>query len=785
MIAQLLGNGLARQSALYFNAFFQYSNQLVLVLSHDWLIVDLNQSAELFFGLRKEAALYRNFFELCRQSGVDLPVPNDNANSPIQLSLQAVSRVDNNTTKEGMLLWNILPLREKQNINGMLVTGVDITAWMQSSHKANNNPFFNYLIDILPYAIFWKDKNSVFQGCNKAFATHAGLTSPQDIIGKTDYDMPWTKEESATYRLDDKGVLTSGKSLLHKEELHHSADGRVITISVSKVPLINEQNEVYGVLGIYHDVTNQKIVEKEFRDAIKKAEVANHAKLEFIRNISHDIRTPLSGIIGMAHHLQEKCQDVVIKQGIVDILQAGSGLLALFNEVIEMIRSEATEGTNRQVKFCLQSIVTKVVAMFQPCIKEKGLKLEVQYDPKLPRYVLGNNSHIYRIIMNLLGNAVKFTEKGSITVAVELAKTLNDKVVIRLIVKDTGIGIPKDKHSIIFERFERLTPSYENVYKGTGLGLYIVRQFVEEIKGEIYVDSEVNEGSTFTCVFPVKMPLLDDESNINTDFILPEPTDLQILQEEKLKKSAPAGKKSDGDFWTTTELPRILLVEDNLLAQKTAKINLESWGNLVDVASNGREGLLQAQENKYDLIYMDVGLPDLSGPYITRVIRTQVDNPNRNTPIVALTAHVDDEVKAACVGSGMNDVIAKPLMKPIADEIFAKWVKIKTTQSPIKIIDWELADSLANGSRDLAREMLNILLTDLPNDKWEIAAAFNANDFETMLKLVHKLHGAVCYCGTPRLKEAVFNLEVALKLRNEDVEELYHILCEQAASDVV
>jgi len=618
-----------------------------LVLTHDWLIMDMNPSAEAFFGVRKEAVLFRSFFELCRRHGIDFPAANEGNAVPLPLSQQLLSRVDNNTLKNGLLLWNILALREKQHNQDVLVTGIDITSFAKSSN-------------------------------------------------------------------------------------HH------------------EQ-------------------EKEFRDAIKKAEVAHQAKLEFIRNISHDIRTPLSGIIGMAHHLQEKCFDAPIQQGIADILQAGSSLLALFDEVIDMVRSGAAETTNKQVKFCLQSVITNIIAMFQPSINEKGLTLDVHYDHQLPRYVVGNNTHIHRIVMNLLGNAVKFTEQGAITVTVELAKQDQDKSIVRLMVKDTGIGIPKDKHEVIFERFERLSPSYENVYKGTGLGLYIVRQFVEEIKGEIYVESEPNQGATFTCIFPLKTPLLDDGSNIDNTSLPYESSAASSLSVE------PAQQKS-----ATSTLPRILLVEDNLLAQKTAQVNLESWGNRVDVASNGQEGLRLSQENTYDLIYMDVGLPDLSGPYVTRVIRTQTDNPNHTTPIIALTAHVDEEVRAACVGSGMNDVLAKPLMKPMTEEIFAKWVKIKPSTALTKIIDWDLADSLASGSRELAKEMFSVLLADLPDDKREISAAFKANDFETMLKLVHKLHGAVCYSGTPRLKEAVFNLEVALKLKNENVDELYHVLCEQA-----
>jgi len=375
--------------------------------------------------------------------------------------------------------------------------------------------FLRNITKSLPQYIFWKDTKSVYLGCNQNFAHFVGLNSPEEIIGKTDHDLQWqsTGHTDETFLKGDQDTLL-GHPITNQEETLVSPSGKTLITLVSKLPII-DNNEVLGIVGYFTDITEIKQKEIELVKAKQQAEIANQAKSTFVANISHDIRTPLAGMIGMTKIILKASKDKQHQEAASNLLKAENILLNLLNEVISLTKLDSGKFLIRAVKFSMKTLIDNLTTLIMPSIHEKKLDLTIQYDKNIPRHVIGDETRIHRILLNIVSNAIKFTNQGDIEIAVNLAKEEERHLVMKISIKDTGIGIPLEKQQVIFSRFTRLDPSYKETSKGFGLGLSIVKKFISEIDGEIYVDSKKNQGSKFTCVIPLKKVLLDEEENIS------------------------------------------------------------------------------------------------------------------------------------------------------------------------------------------------------------------------------------------------------------------------------
>lgn len=294
------------------------------------------------------------------------------------------------------------------------------------------------------------------------------------------------------------------------------------------------------------------------------------------------------------------------------------------DEVLEAIRVSSGEIPLLKKKFDLHLMLNQVVNLHKAKASEKNLQLNFIYDNHLPQYVIGDKIRLHRIILELISNALNFTHEGHVTLTAELAKNEEQRLIIRLEVTDSGIGIDKDKQQDIYLQFKRLTPSYQGLYKGAGLGLYIVKQFIDELNAEIYVNSTKDEGTKFTCIIPLKAPLLNDNSGVQDDEA--------SLEEKRLLPSLTNRASSS----PSTDRPnKVLVVEDNPIAQKVALTLLSSMNCQVDVADSGQVALKQIKSNRYDLIFMDIGLGGGADGYeVTQQIRS-LEKDKEHTPIVA------------------------------------------------------------------------------------------------------------------------------------------------------
>ena len=613
----------------------------------------------------------------------------------------------------------------------------------------------NFILQHTVGNLYWKDKTGRYLGANQAFISLAGLKHFDDIIGKTDRELFYSvmsNEKLILLEETDRRILSSGIGENLKEE-GIDENGKPAFYMTSKIPLRNDKGEITGLMGTSLDIT------KEMQ--------ADIARSEFLANMRHDIRTPLSGIVGFSELLKSESNEPRIKEYADNLIASSHALLDLMDEVLEAVRVSSGEIPMLKRKFNLTQTMEQVIALYQARAHEKKLSLSISLDKILPHFVIGDKIRLHRIALELIGNALNFTDTGHVSVKVDLAKKDNRELVIKLTVTDSGMGIPKEKQQEIYLQFKRLTPSYQGIYKGAGLGLYVVKQFIDELGGEIYVESEPRIGTVFTCLIPMQAPLLDDASGIDPDENL------------KLEKSyIPPLKNQTYTLTNSKECKaksKVLVVEDNFIAQTVAKTLLSVMDCHVDVASSGSDALALYKQTDYDLIFMDIGLGDgMDGYEVTHYIRSKISS-TRHIPIIALTAHGGDESKQRCIEAGMDAVLTKPLTQAHAADIIKSFIP-ERHETPV--VDYSKArkdlpdsndemfqlnqfpilnsdEALKNcATQEMLKELLTLMTQELPNDLERMKIAFKAHDYPLVEKTAHKIKGGAVYVGTTRMKYA-------------------------------
>ena len=374
--------------------------------------------------------------------------------------------------------------------------------------------FLKQFTRFLPQYLFWKDRRSVYLGCNQRYAELVGLSSPEAIIGQTDQNLNWqpTGDTATLFQQGDQHTL-SGSPITNQEETLVLPSGKKIIALVSKLPIVDGDGQALGVVGYFSDITELKEKESELQKAKQQAEAANRAKSAFMANISHDIRTPLSGLVGFAETAASRYHTAQEHDDLCCLVQAGHALLKLLNEVVEFSRLECGALPHAELKFNLAELLSHVIALEKPSVAAKKLAFKVTVDKKIPTYLIGDSVRLHRILLNLISNAIKFTHTGFVNLTAELAQQKDRELILKFAIQDSGVGIPADQQALIFSRFTRLIPSYQGHYSGSGLGLAVVKQFVNDLHGEIYVESKEQQGSIFTCLIPCRQALIPDTQN--------------------------------------------------------------------------------------------------------------------------------------------------------------------------------------------------------------------------------------------------------------------------------
>jgi len=625
--------------------------------------------------------------------------------------------------------------------------------------------FYQSILASMPNHVYWLDRNCVLRGGNDKLAHFFGLKSASELAGLPYEEMSklanWTEGQGESFKKAELEVMSTGSPRLNVEEPAVFVNNLPRYYISNKVPLYNKKGEVIGILGITTDITDLK-------EAKEKAESANQAKTEFIANMRHDIRTSLSGIVGFSEILREQLIEPRFKEYADNLVASGHALHELMDEILESIIVSTGNIPLLKKKFSLADTLTSITELYASKAAEKQLDLTLSIDEALPKYIIGDKIRFHRIVLELVGNALNFTATGHVAVRVELAKQEQQSLVLRLTVSDTGMGIAKDKQQDIYVQFKRLTPSYQGIYKGAGLGLSIVKQFIDELGGEIYVESETGKGAVFTCVIHMHLPLLDDATGVEPigelATIIPylAPVKNQVLPIEL----ASASKATS----------RVLVVEDNFLAQTVVKGMLTSMACQVDVASCGNDALARCKEHDYDLIFMDIGLGEgMDGYEVTQCIRRSNFDTIPHIPIIALTAHGGDENRQRCIEAGMDAVLTKPLTRAHAIDILKNFIPARREAPSAELTpmrrdlpdkDEEMfqlsqfallspEDALVNcGTQALLIDLLKLMLEEVPDDLASMKTAYAAKDYPMVETLAHKIKGGAVYVGTNRMKYA-------------------------------
>ena len=547
----------------------------------------------------------------------------------------------------------------QQGINSMIEKLADLI----NKHRNNEDEIQkqkDLLISIIEHApmrVFWKDRESRFVGCNGLFAMDAGMSSVKDVIGKTDYDMGWS-EYAEFYRSDDQAIMESKLPQIEYEEPSTTPDGRKIWVSTSKVPLLNENNEVIGLLGIYTDISERKALELERQQreeelqqhrnnleklvqtrttelsaALIEAEKANRAKSEFLSNMSHELRTPMNAIIGFAQLLL--LDDTLggrDKENVNEILTAGSHLLELINEVLDLARIEAGKLDLSIEPVQVQSLVNECVSLISNLADKRDIKITTNI--LKDAVVRADRTRLKQALLNLLSNAVKYNHDGG-SVKLEVKSESIDRLSIKVI--DTGPGIPDNRLNELFQPFHRLSADKTTV-EGTGIGLTITRHVIELMGGTVHVQSEVGKGSTFWIDLPL------DSTNGTS----------QVKQDKALEEIV-----NDPEPDTTKQT--ILYIEDNPSNLKlVTQILLQRNHTQLLTAHTPELGIELAKTRTPDLILLDINLPGMDGYQVLEIFKS--DDKVKYIPVIAVSANAMESDIERAISAGFTAYITKPII---------------------------------------------------------------------------------------------------------------------------
>ncbi|MGN6569466.1 MAG: response regulator, partial [Flavipsychrobacter sp.] len=506
-----------------------------------------------------------------------------------------------------------------------------------------------------------------------------------------------------------------------EEQREHN--GKTQYLLVTKFPLLDENGHVRHLCGLMTDITERKENELKLIEAKKDAEKAKVAQETFLANMSHEIRTPMNGIIGMGNLLLGTELDQEQKEFTENIQESAENLLSIINDILDFSKIKSGKFQFDHTNFKVRQVIEKAVYPLRFKAEEKMVKLNLSFN-KVPEVLLGDPLRLQQIIINLAGNAIKFTTNGSVDIHIAAEQINAGKVALKVDVKDTGIGIAQNKLDYIFESFTQNNQNTSRKYGGTGLGLAIVKQLVEMQHGEVMVQSTLGLGSVFSFVIP---------------YIIGKEVSTVDSREQNGKEKNILGGIN------------ILVAEDNIINQKVVKNTLQKQGANVLIAGNGKEAVEQMQGKNFDVVLMDLQMPEVDGYKATRYIRQVMKN---NIPILAMTADVLKGEAEKCFEAGMTGFISKPF-EP--NDLYLQILRVtkdkqeqhllidtKTKTMEQSVVDFSFLYEISDNDPQYIHDVIEIFLGTMPEglDKLEDLIR-NTSDWEAIYKQAHFLKSSV------------------------------------------
>lgn len=582
-------------------------------------------------------------------------------------------------------------------------------------------------------SVYFKDLESRFLLTSEAMVKHFGIDSAESMKGKTDFDF-FGKEHAAQAFSDEQAIIKTATPLLDYEEKEDFSSNEVSWVSTSKFPLISDEGKVVGTFGISRNITD-----------LKFAQESGLAKERFLANMSHEIRTPLNGIMGMTRQLAKTNLNTTQREYLNIIYMSSQNLMVILNDILDLAKLHSQKLQLEAIGFNLNKIVKSIVRNFEDQAEKKGIELLYQIDENIEPVLIGDPVRLYQIIINLVSNAIKFTEKGYVRIDCELKSVAGHECEIEIRVEDTGAGIEDTK--IIFEVFEQESKTVFRKFGGSGLGLAICKELVDLYNGKISVESEVGKGSVFTVILPLT---IGKEIELTED-----------LPTTQLEQSSLAGKK-------------VLLADDNEINQFVIESILKDWKMVVSLVSNGEEAIHKIASEKFDIVLMDIKMPVINGLEATSYIRKELHS---EIPIIALTANSLPVEINKTRDAGMSDFVSKPIDPTLLYSKMLRHLGIVTgdketesadeSHSKEPLYDLSTVKELGRGSKDFITTTIRLFLDTTPSIVEAVKHASDKNNLEEIKSQAHKLKSTANLFKMEKVLELIDKLENS----NESIDE--------------
>jgi len=518
---------------------------------------------------------------------------------------------------------------KEKNILSSLLTRTSTDLKKVSENLKIRAEELSTILSTIPAYVYFKDRNLNYILVNQSFAQFVGM--PADQIRGRNRSVIFQHYNSDLYEEKEKTVIESGVAVYDIEE-EIDYDGRMRCVSTNLAPIRNAADQIVGLIGISWDITERKHYESELMRAKEQAEAGTMAKNEFIASISHEFRTPMNGILGLAEMFRNTTLDETQADLLKGIVSSAENLLVLVNDLLDFSAIEAGKMELDSQPFMLDRVLEDVFHVLRLKAQEKSLEFTVKISGDVPKHLVGDSKRLGQIIINLANNAVKFTEQGSVSVHISMLSHSADRALLRFEVRDTGIGIPQEAMDSLFKVFSRIRQNQHRLVSGTGLGLSICRKLTDMLGGEIGVESTVGKGSTFWFNIPFK------------------------LTRGKAQDQAQEGISTEGVF----RGKKVLVAEDNLINQKIVNFQLRRMGFDVFLTDNGQSALDMFAAEPFDLVVLDIQMPILDGYQVARAIREYELNSYAHVPIIALTANAMKGDRERYLEAGMDGYVSKP-----------------------------------------------------------------------------------------------------------------------------
>jgi PAS domain S-box-containing protein len=655
------------------------------------------------------------------------------------------------TMPDGQILcFDAIPVHSGTEHLGLLWQCHDITARETAKTRLQESEErYRGILENMELGLLELNEQGLITRAFDRFCTMLGYEE-SELTGRKPEDIFVTSPE--IYRDELYRAERAASEAVIYEQQFMRKDGSTIWAIVSSTPILDRRGQLKGYIGIHYDITERKQLEERLQAAKNRAEKAIQAERQFLANMSHEIRTPMNAVIGMTHLLLNT-QPTPEQRDYLDSLKfSADSLLSLIDNILDLSKIEASQLSLESSPFSLRRILNNLKQSFQLKVKDKPVSVNLDLDEQIDRQLIGDPTRLSQVFTNLLGNAIKFTSRGTIGIKARLTKRTDTHMSLQFTVFDTGIGIAKEKLELIFQNFKQADSDITRKYGGTGLGLSIVKQLVELMGGKIWVESEPGKGTAF--IFNLSMPMSE--------------------QSDEGQEATPIGQAVHQGLLRSLW---VLLVEDNPMNQKLASHILKDWGCHFMIANDGEEALEKTRQQHFDIILMDIHMPKLDGCQATAQIRAEEGNPNQHSLIIGLTAAALLDEKQRAIEAGMNEFITKPFSPAALSKLILNSLQLShstskkqlamntehdNSQAPVKV-DLTYLHEFSGGDENFVKEIVETFIQEAPENIAKLSEGLIQEDWDTVYRMAHQLKPNYMMLGMSAQQETALSIEKIAK----------------------